>query len=78
MIRQDEPDYPYRVFHRFGRWPLVPVEDLLKLRESLCQVQKLSGPDATGELLTLVDQELRRRRHALRKEHRSPARTGTD
>lgn len=78
MIRHEEPDNPQRVFHRFGKWPLVPVEDLLKLRESLRQVQKLAGPDATGELLTLVDQELHRRGHTPHTEHRSRARAGTD
>ena len=53
-----------RIFHRFGKWSLVPAEDLLKLRQSLHQAQKLLGPPVASELLDLlgqVDQELRRR-----------------
>lgn len=78
MSWHEEPDRPHRVFHRFGRWPLVPAEDLLKLHESLRQVQKLGGPAATGELLAMVGQELHRRGHTPHKEHRSRARTGTE
>jgi hypothetical protein len=78
MSRHDEPGHPHRVFYRFGKWPLVPAADLLKLRESLRQVQKLAGQDVTGELLTQVEHELHRRGHTPHKEHRSPTRTGTD
>lgn len=70
-------EHPHRVFHRFGRWPLVPVEDLLKLRDSLRQAQELGGPATTGNLLTLVDQELRERGDAPHEELRSESGTGT-
>lgn len=52
-----------RVFHTFRRWPLVPTEDLVKLRQSLREVQELGGPTAAGELLGLVDHEPSARSH---------------
>jgi hypothetical protein len=55
---------PLRRFHRFERWSLVPVEDLLKLRQSLRRAQKLLESPATSELHDLLDQvdhELHRR-----------------
>ncbi len=63
-----------RIFHRFGRWSLVPDEDLLKPRQPLRQVQKLVGPTVASELLDLlgqVDQELHRRAHTAHWEHTS-------
>ena len=64
MNRPSGTERPSRVFHRYSQWPLVPAEDLLKLRRTLLSavmMQKLSGPDATDGLLALVDQELRLR-----------------
>lgn len=61
MMEQSSSEYYERVFHRFGRWPFVPAEDLLKLRQSLRQVQKLGGLSGASELLLLVDEEVLRR-----------------
>jgi hypothetical protein len=52
-----------RVFQRFGGWPEVPTDDLLALRRSMLEVQRLGGPGATGVVLALVEQELGRRGH---------------
>lgn len=78
MRGHEKPRDRHRIFHRFGKWPLVPTEDLLKLRESLRQVQKLGGPAAAEELLTLLDQEIHRRGHTPHKGQPFRARTGTD
>lgn len=59
------PERQDRVFHSFRRWPLVPTEDLVKLGQSLRQVQELGGPTAAGELLLIVDYELHRRGHTV-------------
>lgn len=67
-----------RVFHTFRRWPLVPTDDLVKLRQSLRQVQDLGGPTAAGELLVLVDYELHRRAHTAQGEHSSGPNPGPD
>lgn len=64
MIDGAVPARQDRVLHTFRRWPLVPTDDLVKLRQSLLQVQDLGGPTAAGELLVLVEFELHRRAHA--------------
>lgn len=64
MTRPLSPECPGRVFHRYSRWTRMPAQDLLELRHALLSVrnlEQLSGPDATDELLTLVEQELRLR-----------------
>lgn len=64
MTRPHRPERPDRVFHRYSRWTWMPAEDLLKLRHALLSVrnlQQLRRPDATDELLTLVEQEVRLR-----------------
>lgn len=63
MSGQLQPERGNRIFHHFGRWALVPDADLLNLRQSLRQVQKLVGPAVAGDLLILVDQEINRRAH---------------
>lgn len=67
-----------RIFHHFGQWPLVPTEDLQKLRHSLRQVQKIGRPAATGELLDLVERELHRRGQEGREHLSFRAGTGTN
>lgn len=71
MIDRPVPARQDRVFHNFRRWPLVPTTDLVKLRQSLLQVQELGGPSAAGELLVLVEFELHRRAHSPQEEHAS-------
>lgn len=60
--------YHERIFHHFGRWPFVPAEDLLKLRQSLRQAQSLGGRTGASELLLLVDEEVDRRRGGARRD----------
>lgn len=81
MTYPHRPERPRRIFHRYSRWPLVPAEDLLKLRHALLSartLRKLSGPDATAALLTLVDQELLLRGLTPPGGSRSYAGTGTE
>ncbi|MET3952785.1 hypothetical protein ABIB29_003649 [Arthrobacter sp. UYEF36] len=59
MTRPQSPERPGRVFLQYSKWPLVPAEDLLKLRHALLLGQKLGGPDVADDLLALVDQEVR-------------------
>lgn len=73
MIDRAVPARQDRVFHTLRRWPLVPTNDLVKLRHSLLQVQDLGGPKAAGELLVLVELELHRRAHTPQEEHASGA-----
>ncbi len=61
MTHPHSPERPRRVFLRYSRWPLVPAEDLLKLRHSLLLAQELGGPNVADNLLTLVDEEVRLR-----------------
>lgn len=72
------PERRDRVFHTFRRWPLVPTGDLVKLRQSLRQVQDLGGPAAAGELLVLVEYELQRRAPTAQSEHSSGPIPGLD
>lgn len=72
------PEHPERVFHRYGGWPLVPADDLLKLRQSLRQVQNADAPNASTELLSLVDHEVHRRRFAAQGGRPSGHHAGTD
>lgn len=69
MTDRVTPERRDRVFHTFRRWPLVPTDDLVKLRQSLLQVQDLGGPTAAGELLVLVEFELHRRAQVPQEEH---------
>jgi hypothetical protein len=71
MIDGAGPARQNRVFHTFRRWPLVPTNDLVKLRQSLLQVQDLGGPTAAGELLVLVEFVLHRRAHTPQEKHAS-------
>lgn len=77
MKGQEKQEHRDGVFHRFGRWPLVPSEGLLKLGESLRQVQEPAGPTVDSELFIVVDQELHRRGCTPREEHRFWGRAGT-
>lgn len=77
MIDRVAPGRRDREFHTFRRWPLVPTDDLVKLRQSLLQVQELGGPTAAGELLVLVDYELRRRAQTPQEEDASRPQSGT-
>lgn len=51
-----------RMFQSFGRWPLVPTQDLMNLRTALLDCVDVAGADVARELFGLVDDELRRRR----------------
>jgi hypothetical protein len=74
-MEQPNPRHVDRVFHRFGRWPHVPAEDLLSLRQSLRQAQK-QEPGVAGELVILVNQELHRRGYTLTQAQPFRGRTG--
>lgn len=50
-----------RIFKSFGRWPSVPVSDLLRLRHVLERHVHTDGSAEPQELLRLVDRELTRR-----------------
>lgn len=78
MTRPDRPGCPGRVVHRYSRWPLKPVEDLLTLRYALLRVQKPARPGAGDELLDLVDQEVRRRGLIPPAGNRSGVRSGAE
>lgn len=69
MTDRVSPGRGDRIFHTFRRWPLVPTEDLVKLRQSLRQVHRLGGPAGAGELLKLVDHEIQRRAQTEQWEH---------
>lgn len=77
MIDRVVPGPRDRIFRTFNRWPLVPTDDLVKLRQSLRQVQELGGPTAAGELLALVDYELHRRAQTPQEEDASRPQSGT-
>jgi len=56
------------MFDSFGRWPLVPSSQLVRLRSALLQCVELASPDngrdlseSAGKLLQLVTDELERR-----------------
>lgn len=77
-MEQSSPGYHERIFHHFGRWPFVPAEDLLKLRQSLRQAQRLGGRTGASELLFLVDEEVIRRRAAPRDDEPSGGGAGAN
>ncbi len=62
MNDYSQPEYPGgRIFHTYRRWPLVPTQDLQKLREALMQCMAAAGSEPAEELLGLVEDELTRR-----------------
>jgi hypothetical protein len=72
------PERRNKVFHTVRRWPLVSTDDLVKLLQSLLQAQRLGGPPATGDLLILVEYELRRRAHPSHWEYTSGISPGSN
>ena len=70
MTEQPSSENVERVMYRFGPWPLVPVQELVNLRQSLRHVQLHVGPTVVSELLILVDAELLRRGRLAQDEQR--------
>ncbi len=57
------PHYPGdRIFQTFRRWPLVPTQDLQRLRAALLQCVAAEDSETAQQLLGLVEDELHRRR----------------
>ncbi|WP_458113519.1 hypothetical protein M1D88_05230 [Arthrobacter sp. R1-13] len=67
-----------RMFHKYRRWPLLPTGDLLKLQRCLRQSQDLYRPDASRDLLRIIDDELQLRAYCHDMEQQSDGCVGNN